>query len=235
VIPPEILRAGPVRVRAEKLGRTYVKGGQKIEVLRELDLEIAGGDRVAIVGPSGCGKSTFLHLVGLLDHPTSGRLFLDDLDVSRPGMAGLHRVRNFRVGFIFQAHNLLPEHSALGNVMMPVLLAGASRRVAEVRAEALLRSVGLGARLTHKPGELSGGEQQRVAIARALVMAPGLVLADEPTGNLDPDTAEGVFEVLLDLNRQIGSTLVMVTHSLELAARFPRQLRLVRGQFEAIA
>jgi lipoprotein-releasing system ATP-binding protein len=234
VIPADVLRGGPVRIRAEKLSRTYVKGGQQIQVLREVDLEIPAGDKVAIVGPSGCGKSTFLHLVGLLDHPTSGRLFLDDLEVSRPGLAGLHRVRNFRVGFIFQAHNLLPEHTALGNVRMPVLLGGGSMAVADARACALLGTVGLGHRLHHKPGELSGGEQQRVAIARALVMAPGLVLADEPTGNLDPDTAESVFDVLLGLNRDIGSTLVMVTHSLELAARFPRRLRLVHGQFQEL-
>jgi len=231
---PANIGRGPVRVRAEGLSRSYVKGGHEIRVLRDVNLEIPHGDKVAIVGPSGCGKSTFLHLVGLLDQPTAGRLWIDDLEVSS-GVTGLHRVRNFRVGFIFQAHNLLPEHTALGNVMMPVLLAGGSRAVAQARATALLHTVGLAHRIGHKPGELSGGEQQRVAIARALVMGPGLVLADEPTGNLDPTTAGSVFQVLLDLNRQLGSTLVMVTHSLELAARFPRRLRLTDGQFQEFA
>ncbi|TVQ92831.1 MAG: ABC transporter ATP-binding protein [Deltaproteobacteria bacterium] len=229
------MRSGPVHIQAKGLSKVYHKGGQAIEVLREVDLEVGPGDRVSIVGPSGCGKSTFLHLVGLLDTPTSGRLLLDELDVTRVGNRGLHRFRNFRVGFIFQAHNLLPEHTALSNVMIPVQLAGASKVTAQKRATALLEMVGLGPRLQHKPGELSGGEQQRVAIARALVMGPGLVLADEPTGNLDPVTSDSVFEVLLDLNRQLGSTLVMVTHSLELARRFPRQLQLVRGQFEDLS
>lgn len=227
-----LLRSGPVRIQARGLSKTYVKGGESIHVLREVDLDIEAGARISIVGPSGCGKSTFLHLVGLLDSPTAGQLMLDELDVSRVGGRGLHRFRNFRVGFIFQAHNLLPEHTAVGNVMLPVQLAGGTKAVAEQRAVALLTMVGLGHRLTHKPGELSGGEQQRVAIARALVMGPGLVLADEPTGNLDPKTSDSVFEVLLDLNRQLGSTLVMVTHSLALARRFPRQLQLVHGKFE---
>ena len=141
-------------------------------------------------------------------------------------------LRNRRIGFVFQAHHLLPEHDALGNVMMPVRLSGGPPRVAEVRAKALLDAVGLSSRLTHRPGELSGGEQQRVALARALVMGPDLVLADEPTGNLDPETAAGVFELLLDLQRQLQSTLVVVTHSRNLAERFPRRLSLHHGLFE---
>ncbi len=223
--------AGPVRVEARGLSKAYEKGGHRIEVLREADLVLEPGDRVSIVGPSGCGKSTFLHLVGLLDRPTAGSILLDGVDVTRVGESTLHRMRNFRVGFVFQSHMLLPEHSALGNVMMPVRLAGGSRATAEARATALLEAVGLDQRLTHRPGELSGGEQQRVAIARALVMGPGLVLADEPTGNLDPRTAGGVFDLLLDLNRQLQSTLVVVTHSADLAGRFPRRLALHEGRF----
>jgi lipoprotein-releasing system ATP-binding protein len=199
-----------------------------------VDLSLEPGDRVSVVGPSGCGKSTFLHLLGLLDHPTSGRLILDGLSVSHLPDATLHRLRNRLVGFVFQSHHLLPDHSALSNVMMPVRLAGGSRAVARTRALALLGAVGLQDRLTHRPGQLSGGEQQRVALARALVMGPGLVLADEPTGNLDPDTAGGVFELLLSLNQQLGSTLVVVTHSDALARRFARRFVVVRGQLQEV-
>ena len=220
-----------VRVDITGLSRIHHKAGQRIEVLLDVDLVLEPGDRVAIVGPSGSGKSTFLHALGLLDHPTSGRILLDGRDTREMGERERAGVRNRRIGFVFQAHNLLPEHSALGNASIPVRLAGGTAAVATARARALLEAVGLGARLEHKPGELSGGEQQRVALARALVMAPGLVLADEPTGNLDPGTASGVFELLLDLNAQLGSTLVVVTHSRELAERFPRRLSLEAGRF----
>jgi lipoprotein-releasing system ATP-binding protein len=230
-ITPKSPGTGPVRVEVADLVKVYRKGSQTLRILDGATVSLSPGERVSLVGPSGCGKSTFMHLVGLLDAPTSGTLRLDGVDMPRQPEALQHRVRNFRIGFVFQAHNLLPEHSALGNVMMPALLGGSSSRVAEVRAAALLQAVGLGRRMNHKPGELSGGEQQRVAIARALVMGPGLVLADEPTGNLDPRTAEGVFELLIDLNRQLASTLVVVTHSPELAARFDRRLRLVEGRF----
>ncbi len=219
----------PVRIRG--LSRVHQKGAQTIPVLREVDLDLAAGERVAVIGPSGSGKSTFLHVLGLLDHPTSGTVELDGKAAHRLGEAERARLRNERIGFVFQAHHLLPEHSAIGNVSIPVRLAGASPSVAEARAAALLEAVGLSHRMTHKPGELSGGEQQRVAIARALVMAPGLVLADEPTGNLDPRTAGGVFDLLVGLNEQLGSTLVVVTHSHELAHRFPRRLSLESGQF----
>jgi len=220
-----------LRIEARSLSKVYVKGGQAIRVLDNADLVLEPGERASIVGPSGCGKSTFLHILGLLDRPTAGSLMLGQVDVARTSESRLHRLRNQRIGFVFQSHMLLPEHTALGNVMMPVRLAGGSRGVAQARAEALLNAVGLGRRMSHRPGELSGGEQQRVAIARALVMGPGLILADEPTGNLDPRTAGGVFELLLSLHRQLGSTLVVVTHSMELAARFPRRLRLVDGRF----
>ncbi|TNE84411.1 MAG: ABC transporter ATP-binding protein [Deltaproteobacteria bacterium] len=218
-------------IRCQGLGKTFIKGSQKIEVLRDVTLDLAQGEMVAVLGPSGTGKSTFLHMLGLLDRPTAGSLHLFGQDVTTMGDAERARTRNLKVGFVFQAHNLLPELSALRNVMMPVQLAGSPNSVARARAEALLRVVGLGHRLTHQPGELSGGEQQRVALARALVMGPGLVLADEPTGNLDPKTAGGVFELMLELNRQLGSTLLVVTHSHELAARFPRRLVLEDGRF----
>jgi lipoprotein-releasing system ATP-binding protein len=222
-----------VHVRIERMCRTHYKGSARIEVLRDVDLEFEPGDRIAIVGPSGSGKSTFLHALGLLDHPTSGRIWLDGRDVSELADGERAHLRNRKVGFVFQAHHLLAEHTAVGNVMIPVRLAGGSPDSAQARASALLEVVGLKERLSHKPGELSGGEQQRVAIARALVMAPGLVLADEPTGNLDPGTALGVFELLLELNSQLGSTLVVVTHSRELAKRFPRRLSLESGQFRS--
>ena len=220
-----------VHVQLSGLGKTYEKGGRRIEVLRDVDLVLEAGERVAIVGPSGAGKSTLLHLLGLLDRPTTGRIYLDEADVETLPESHRDRLRNRNVGFVFQAHNLLPEHTALGNVMVPVRVAGASVGVAEARARALLEAVGLRERLDHQPGELSGGEQQRVALARALVMGPGLVLADEPTGNLDPATAGSVFELMLALNEQLGSTLLVVTHSMELAARFPRRLRLQNGTF----
>lgn len=223
-----------VRVSIEGLGRVHVKGTQRIEVLRDLDVAIEPGERVAILGPSGSGKSTFMHVLGLLDRATSGRVVLDGVDTSAMPDHERARVRNRQIGFVFQAHNLLPEQDALGNVMIPVRLGGGTIETAGVRARALLEAVGLGRRLNHKPGELSGGEQQRVALARALVMGPGLVLADEPTGNLDPGTSWGVFDLMLQLNRQLGSTMVVVTHSRELAERFPRRLLLEAGRFREI-
>ena len=223
-----------VQVQIEDLWRTHYKGDTEIGVLRGIDLTIESGDRLAILGPSGSGKSTFLHALGMLDRPTSGVLRLDGVDVASLGERRRAALRNQSVGFVFQAHNLLPERDALGNVMIPVRIAGAPFHVARVRAEALLTAVGLADRMSHKPGELSGGEQQRVALARALVMGPGLVLADEPTGNLDPATAEGVFELMLQLNRQLGSTLVVVTHSRELAERFPRRLIIEAGRFREL-
>jgi lipoprotein-releasing system ATP-binding protein len=220
-----------VRVELAGVGKTYVKGGVALEVLRGVDLAIEPGERVSIVGPSGCGKSTFLHLVGLLDRPSSGVVSLDGKDVTRMSATERDRTRNLRVGFIFQAHHLLGEHSALANVMVPLRLAGVAVPDARKRAERFLSVVGLGQRLSHKPGELSGGEQQRVAIARALVMSPGLVLADEPTGNLDPTTAGAVFDLMVGISQDLGSTLVVVTHSPELARRFARRLRVADGHF----
>lgn len=220
-----------VSIRAQKVVKTYEKGARPLTVLHGVDLEVEPGERVSIVGPSGCGKSTFMHLLGLLDRPTSGTLALDGIDVGPLAAVKRDALRNRRIGFVFQSHNLLPELDAVENVMVPVRLYGGAEPIARARATRLLEAVGLGDRLGHRPGELSGGEQQRVAIARALVMGPGLVLADEPTGNLDPSTATGVFELLLELNRQLGSTLLVVTHSHELAARFARRLELRDGRF----
>jgi lipoprotein-releasing system ATP-binding protein len=221
-----------VAVTVRGLVRHHQKGSARIDVLSGVDLDLAAGDRVAIVGPSGSGKSTFLQTLGLLDAPSGGSVLLDGEDVFAATSNRRAEIRNRKVGFVFQSHNLLPEHTALGNVMIPVRLAGGRVDVAEKRAKALLRAVGLARRIHHRPGELSGGEQQRVALARALVMGPGLVLADEPTGNLDPNTALGVFDVMLQLNQQLGSTMVVVTHSMEIAERFPRRLAVAEGRLE---
>ena len=224
-----------IQIEVEGLTKRYQKGRHVVEVLRDVSLTIEPGERVAIIGPSGSGKSTFLHMVGLLDRPTAGSIRIGGRDIAKLSDRQRHPIRNRSVGFVFQSHNLLPGHTALGNVMIPVRLAGGGKRVAATRAQALLEAVGLADRAHHKPGELSGGEQQRVALARALVMQPGLLLADEPTGNLDPETAGGVFDLMLELNRQLGSTLVMVTHSRSLANRFSRVLSLEDRRFVEVS
>ncbi|MFT5584844.1 MAG: lipoprotein-releasing system ATP-binding protein [Cognaticolwellia sp.] len=216
-------------VKVEGLSRTFQKGGKSIEVLKEVSIELAPGDQVSIVGPSGCGKSTFLQILGTLDRPTTGKVWMDGRDVFELPQREIDRLRNSFIGFVFQFHHLLPDQSALGNVALPMIIQGQPVADAQRVARARLDRVGLSHRLNHVPGELSGGEQQRVAIARALVMNPGLLLADEPTGNLDPNTAKGVFELLLELHAESGSTLVVVTHSHELAARFPRRLQVADG------
>lgn len=220
-----------VRVELQGISKSYQKAGHEIRVLRDVNLVLEPGDTVAILGPSGAGKSTFLHMLGMLDRPSSGRLLVGGRDVATLAPSERDALRNRTVGFVFQAHHLLPEHTAEANVMVPLRLAGAPVAFARQRARAVLSAVGLGERFLHQPGELSGGEQQRVALARALVMGPGLVLADEPTGNLDPHTATGVFDLMMKLHRQLGSTLVVVTHSRELAAQFPRRLVLEDGTF----
>jgi lipoprotein-releasing system ATP-binding protein len=219
-------------VRLSQVSKRYKKGGRDIEVLQDVNVEIAAGEAVSIVGPSGCGKSTLLHLLGTLDRPTTGDIFLGDKCYTQADPAALDRLRNQMIGFVFQFHHLLPEQTAQGNVAMPLLIRGMPRSAAYAKASSVLDSVGLSHRLSHRPGELSGGEQQRVAIARALVTRPGLILADEPTGNLDPKTAAEVFEGFLELNSSLGSTLVVVTHSLELASRFPRRFQVVDGRLE---
>ncbi len=218
-----------VRVRVEALHRFFVKGGVTLPVLSGVDLTLEAGERVAILGQSGSGKSTLLHMLGTLDRPQRGRIWFGDRDVFSRSPSELDALRNREIGFVFQFHHLLADQDALHNVMVPALIAGEPAAKAEAESAALLKRVGLGARLRHRPGELSGGEQQRVAIARALVRSPSLLLADEPTGNLDPRTAAGVFDLLLELNAEVGSTLVIVTHSHELAERLDRRFVLRDG------
>jgi lipoprotein-releasing system ATP-binding protein len=224
-----------VELKIRGLSRSFQKGGQRIDVLRGADLDLAAGDSVALLGQSGSGKSTFLHILGALEPPTEGEVLVDGRPLHSRSRAELDRFRNRQVGFVFQFHHLLPDHSAVDNTAMPALIAGVPLPNARARATERLAQVGLGHRLEHKPGELSGGEQQRVAIARALMMEPGLLLADEPTGNLDPATAAEVLDILLELNRSHGATLVVVTHSAELAGRFPRRLYLRDGRFQEAA
>jgi lipoprotein-releasing system ATP-binding protein len=203
-----------------------------LEVLRGVDLEIYEGEVVAIVGQSGAGKSTFLHCVGTLDFPTRGSLKLDGEELTTLSGARLAELRNRTIGFVFQFHHLLPEFNALENVMMPGLIQGRSKRDLAPRAGALLEEVGLKDRSLHRPGELSGGEQQRVALARALILDPKLILADEPTGNLDSATSNQIHELFFAINKQRGTTIVVVTHNLALATSMPRVVTLKDGRVE---
>lgn len=218
-------------IRARGLCKRY--GGQKaVEVLRDLDLDVAAGEAVVIVGQSGVGKSTLLHLLGALDTPSAGEVDFGGVNLGSLGEPELAAFRNREIGFIFQFHHLLPDFTALENTMMPCLIGGLSWEDAAQRARGVLAQVGLSQRLEHKPGELSGGEQQRVAVARAIVLSPRAVLADEPTGNLDPGTADEIHQLLLGLKRERGITLVIVTHNLELAALADRTLRMTHGRLE---
>ena len=217
-------------IRAEALGKTYSEGKLRTPVFAGLDFAVQAGETVAILGASGAGKSTLLHLLGGLDTPTSGEVFVAGQKMSALSDAARGKLRNRALGFVYQFHHLLPEFTALENVMMPVLLGGASMSEAGQRARELLESVGLGHRLEHKPGELSGGERQRTAVARALVNRPACVLGDEPTGNLDEKTAANVFGQMLDLNRAQQTSLVLVTHDRSLARRLDRVLELHEGK-----
>ncbi len=221
-------------LRAEALGKTYAEGRLRTPVFDALDFAVAPGETVAIVGASGAGKSTLLHLLGGLDVPTSGEVYVAGQRMSALSDAARGQLRNRALGFIYQFHHLLPEFSALENVMLPVLLAGSSVPAASQRAKALLEAVGLGHRLEHKPGELSGGERQRAAVARALVNKPACVLGDEPTGNLDEKTAAQVFELMLELNRAERTSLVLVTHDRRLAHRLDRVMELQQGRLHAL-
>ncbi len=222
-------------IRAEALGKTYAEGKLHTPVFDALDFAVARGETVAILGASGAGKSTLLHLLGGLDVPTSGEVFVAGQRMSALSDAERGRLRNRALGFVYQFHHLLPEFTALENAMMPVLLAGDDVASARKRAQMLLESVGLGHRLQHKPGELSGGERQRAAVARALVNNPMCVLGDEPTGNLDEATAANVFAQMLELNRAQGTSLVLVTHDRRLARRLDRVMELRQGKLHALA
>ena len=216
------------------LHKSYWLGEREIPVLKGLDLSIEAGERMSIIGPSGSGKSTFLHVLGTLDVPTSGQVLFEGQDVFAWSKADLAAFRNRTIGFCFQFHHLLPEFTALENVRMPAAIQRMPAAEADRRAREVLEVVGLGHRVDHRPGELSGGEQQRVAIARALVLEPQILLADEPTGNLDEQSARGIHELLDDKNAKTGLTLDLVTHSSTLAQHLPRRLKMNDGRLEEL-
>jgi lipoprotein-releasing system ATP-binding protein len=219
-------------VVARDVKKTFVHEGKVVPVLNGVDLSVAKGEMLCVVGPSGTGKSTLLHILGTLDLPTSGSITYEGRDVTRLSSSELARFRNRTLGFVFQFHHLMPEFDALENVMMPGLVQGLPRAPLKKRARELLEEVGLAHRLAHRPGELSGGEQQRVALARALVLDPALILADEPTGNLDSRTSEQVHQLFFELNARRGTTFLIVTHSRDMAQRMPRVVTMRDGVVE---
>jgi lipoprotein-releasing system ATP-binding protein len=216
-------------LNSKQLCKSYRDGSLQVDVLKGIDLSINKGDRIAIIGPSGSGKSTLLHLMGGLDKPSSGEIFIDDINWQNLNEKKRCQIRNKKLGFIYQFHHLLPEFTALENVAMPLLLSGMDTRQAKEQANEILNHVGLMQRIKHKPAQLSGGERQRVAIARALVHQPHCVLADEPTGNLDQTTAGKVFDLMLELNTKTQTALVIVTHDQQIAKRMDRVLVLHEG------
>ena len=217
-------------LRLDNVARKYVQGDATLEVFRNINLVVAPGELVALVGQSGAGKSSLLHMAGLLESASEGEIWIDGVAASSLSDRERTQLRRDRIGFVYQAHHLLPEFNALENVMMPLLIAGQSKPDAAREAKRFLESLGLGQRLTHRPAQLSGGEQQRVAIARALANHPSLLLADEPTGNLDPKTATGVFEALVALVHAEGLAALVATHNTELAAKMDRSLLLHEGR-----
>lgn len=217
-------------IKLDNLSKTFIKDGNTIEVLKCLNFSISRGQSLAILGVSGAGKSTLIHILGTLDHPSSGNVLYDDVNIFAWDKKKLADFRNKTIGFVFQFHNLLPEFNTLENVMMPALIHGLPYAKAKEKAQSLLHEVGLGDRLTHKPGELSGGEQQRVAVARALIMEPEIILADEPTGNLDSETGKMIEDILVDFNINKKITLVVVTHNTLLANRMSQRIGLRDGE-----
>jgi lipoprotein-releasing system ATP-binding protein len=226
---PDASRGRGAHIVVQKLGKAYLHGGNTLQILEDVDLTLHPGDMVAVVGASGIGKSTFLQILGTLDLPTTGSIRFDGEELTTLSPSRLAEFRNRKIGFVFQFHHLLPDFTALENVMMPALIQRMATERARRRARDILGRVGLAHRLTHRPGELSGGEQQRVALARAMVLEPSLLLADEPTGNLDRSTGEAIHQLFLELNRERGSTLLVVTHNPDLAVLMPRRLRMVDG------
>ena len=216
-------------LHCHQLTKRYDQGGLDVEVLRGVDLNINKGERVAIMGASGSGKSTLLHLLGGLEKASGGEVVLDGVNINEVSAAKLAKLRNKSLGFIYQSHHLLGEFTVLENVAMPLLIGGESVKQARVRANELLQRVGLGHRIEHKPGELSGGERQRAAVARALINKPSLILADEPTGNLDSKTADQVYQLMLELNQELNVSFLVVTHDHELAARMGKVLHMEDG------
>ncbi|NKE71594.1 MAG: ABC transporter ATP-binding protein [Candidatus Manganitrophus sp.] len=214
------------------LYKSFPIAGKELVILKGVTIGIQKGELLAIVGASGVGKSTLLHLLGALDRPTSGKVFFEGIDLFSRSDRELAEFRNRKIGYVFQFHHLLPEFTALENVMMPGLIQRMERQKIETAAREMLEAVGLGHRLTHRPGQLSGGEQQRVAIARALVLQPQLILADEPTGNLDTHTSDEVFSLLKKLNRERGTTFVLVTHNEKLSLQADRLIKMVDGKIE---
>jgi lipoprotein-releasing system ATP-binding protein len=222
--------AGQPLVTVRSLFKSFQHMGNVLEVLKGIDLEIQRGELLSIVGASGAGKSTLLHCIGTLDLPTSGQIMLDGIELTTLSGPKLARVRNQSIGFVFQFHHLLPEFDALENVMMPGLIRGDTRKQMEQRARDLLAEVGLSHRVTHRPGEMSGGEQQRVAIARALTLEPKLLLADEPTGNLDTATSDSIHDLFFEINQKHNTTIVVVTHNPSFAQRMPRVVEMMDGK-----
>ena len=222
-------------LKLSHIARTFGKGATRLEILKDINLEIGQGEIVALVGPSGSGKSTLLHIAGLLDTPTSGTIEIAGQNATKMSDAGRTKLRQKTIGFVYQSHLLLPDFNALENVMMPQLIAGVKEKDAEAHAKELLKEVGLSHRLTHRAGQLSGGEQQRVAIARALANSPALLLADEPTGNLDPKTADEVFDTFLRIVRQTGLSALLATHNPELARKMDRRISVVDGHISELS
>ena len=224
-----------ITLKLEHITRSFGKGNTKLEILKDINLSVNAGEIVALVGPSGSGKSTLLHIAGLLDTPTSGTIEISGQNASKMNDSGRTKLRQNNIGFVYQSHLLLPDFNALENVMMPQMIAGKKQKDAEQWARELLTKVGLSHRFKHRAGQLSGGEQQRVAIARALANKPAVLLADEPTGNLDPKKADEVFNMFINIVRETGLSALLATHNPELAAKMDRRISVVDGVIQELA